>query len=69
MPKNNCYIVIHDPFIFQIYTKDEAKEEFGYNVEEDGGTFIPQELLDRYKKANEEYWAVQHEIEKYKKLP
>jgi hypothetical protein len=67
MPRNNAYLVEYDPFILKAYTAAETEEMFGDGTLEEDGVHVPPELLERYRKAWDEFTAVQHELRKIRK--
>ena len=54
-----------DPVIHKIYSPEESIDIFGEEGLYDYGVEIPDDLLDRYLKNQEEFWKIQKEIDKY----
>lgn len=63
MTRSNCYISSSDPIVTVVYGKAEADDLFGVDLIEEYGSYLPEDLIARYKANKEEFWAIQDEIE------
>lgn len=60
-------ISTNDPIVYTVKDEQETIEYFGEDFLQDYGVEIPDELLQAYNKAYQEFWKVQLELDKYKK--
>ena len=62
VPKPNAYIFDTDCFQVRVYNETETLDMFGQDFLEEYGHTVPNELLERYKKAFTELQKVQDEL-------
>lgn len=65
IPENNAYLYTDDPFIVYLYDRKETTDTFGEDHLQEFGTYVPEELIERYKNAKKEFFEVQKELGKY----
>lgn len=56
----------NDPVVWTIRDEKTTIEYFGEDYLEDYGKDIPDELLEKYEKAYQEFWRVQLLLDKFK---
>lgn len=64
--KNNAYIFETDTFRLRVYDESETVQMFGEDYLEDYGHIVPTELIERYKKNEQERKAIADELRKIK---
>lgn len=61
------YISTHDSFVFYVMDESECNDTFGDDYIQDFGVEIPDNLLQEYKQAYNEFWKVQEKLKPYHK--